>query len=135
MVCVDSLPMLLDSQREAFLSAFDEREDAMNGLLGGAGTVVRDAGPLMASGERIVEMSPEVMASVNRTLEVMQELVAALRDPDAPGGGVFSLGGVVRTGRHHDCETRTPLACPQDRAVLGHSTRRLHHGTAAIPDQ
>jgi len=130
---VDSLPMLLDSQREAFLSAFDEREDAMNGLLGEAGTVVRDASPLVASGERIVEMSPEVMASVSRTLEVMQELVAALRDPDAPGGGVSldvaeyaALVGDVRAATealsealtHADALAETP------QAVIDHATWR-----------
>jgi len=133
MLSVDSLPMLLDGQREAFLSAFDEREDAMNGLLGGAGTMVRDAGPLVASGERIVEMSPEVIAGVNETLEVMKELVAALRDPEAPGGGVSldvdeyaALVGDVRAATealsealtHADALAETP------EAVIDHATWR-----------
>lgn len=87
-VRVDSLPMLLDSQREAFLSAFDARGAEMEGLLAGTGTVLRDAAPLIESGERVAGLSRDAAASLNQTLVAAERMIAALRDTQAPGGAM-----------------------------------------------
>jgi len=83
---VDSLPMLMDSQREAFLAAFDARDETILGLLSETGTLLSDAKPLVESGERLAGLSSEATANLNRTLETTERLLAALRDPNVPGG-------------------------------------------------
>jgi len=85
---VDSLPMLMDSQRVAFLSAFDAREETMSGLLSETRGVVRDAAPLLESGERLAGLANETTASLSRTLEATERLIATLRDANAPGGAM-----------------------------------------------
>jgi hypothetical protein len=85
---VDSLPTTLDAQREAFLSAFDEREGRVRGLMDDAGVVLRDAGALAESGERVAALSTEAAAGLNETLASAERLVASLRDTDAPGGAM-----------------------------------------------
>ena len=85
---VDSIPTLLDEQRQAFLSAFDEREGRMRALLDEAGVVMRDAGALAESGERVAALSTEAAAGLDETLVSAERLVMLLRDADAPGGAM-----------------------------------------------
>lgn len=85
---VDSLPTMLDDQREAFLSAFDEREEGMRTLLDEAGRTMRDASALTESGERVAALSTEAAASLNETLTTAERLIKSLRDADAPGGAM-----------------------------------------------
>jgi hypothetical protein len=85
---VDSLPMLLDDQREAFLAAFDERVESTSTLLSETGAVVREAAPLLESGERVAGLGNEAAIRLTETLEATGRLLAALRDADAPGGAV-----------------------------------------------
>ena len=85
---VDSLPTMLDDQREAFLSAFDEREEGMRALLDEAGRTMRDASALTESGERVAALSTEAAASLNETLTTAVHLIETLRDANAPGGAM-----------------------------------------------
>jgi len=85
---VDELPMLLDDQRAAFLSAFDEREATMSTLLSETGDIVREAAPLIETGERVMGLGNEAAIRLTETLEATGRLLEALRDADAPGGAV-----------------------------------------------
>lgn len=85
---VDSLPALMDDQREAFLSAFDAREETLSSLLFEARTAMADAAPLLESGELIAGLSNEAVERLSRTLEATERLIATLRDASAPGGAV-----------------------------------------------
>jgi len=76
---VDSLPALLDGQREAFLAAFDARETT-------ARTLMADAGTLMASAGTLVDGSQHATASLAAALASAERTIAALRDDAAPGG-------------------------------------------------
>jgi hypothetical protein len=76
---VDSLPSLLDSQREAFLAAFDARESNARTLMADAGLMMENAGALIEGGQHATASLATALASAERT-------VAALRDPSAPGG-------------------------------------------------
>lgn len=76
---VDSLPALLDDQREAFLAAFDAREATARTLMSDAGALIDEAGPLIEDGQLATANLAAALASVERT-------VATLRDESAPGG-------------------------------------------------
>jgi hypothetical protein len=76
---VDSLPALLDAQREAVFTAFDEREATARTLMSDAGALMEEAGPLIAGGQ-------QATASLAAALESAERTVAALRDSSAPGG-------------------------------------------------
>jgi len=76
---VDSLPALLDAQREAVFAAFDEREASARTLMSDAGALMTEAGPLIAGGQ-------QATASLAAALESAERTVAALRDSSAPGG-------------------------------------------------
>jgi hypothetical protein len=76
---VDSLPALLDGQREAFLAAFDARESSARTLMSDAGAMMADAGALIEGGQQATASLAAALASAERT-------VAALRDGSAPGG-------------------------------------------------
>ena len=76
---VDSLPALLDGQREALLAAFDTRESSARTLMTDAGGLITDAGALIAGGQQASASLAAALASAERT-------VAALRDGSAPGG-------------------------------------------------
>jgi hypothetical protein len=76
---VDSLPALLDAQREAVFAAFDAREATARTLMADAGALVAEAGPLIEGGQAATASLAAALASAERT-------VAALRDPSAPGG-------------------------------------------------
>ena len=78
---VDSLPALLDGQREAFLAAFDARESTARTLMSDAGVMIADAGALIEGGQQASASLAAALASAERT-------VAALRDESAPGGAV-----------------------------------------------
>jgi hypothetical protein len=78
---VDSLPALLDDQREAVFAAFDAREATARTLLAEAGALMTEAGPLIEGGEQAGASLAAALASAERT-------VAALRDERAPGGAV-----------------------------------------------
>jgi hypothetical protein len=87
-LAVDSFPMLLDDQREHFLSAFDEREATVRNLLDQASLTMGDAGVLAESGERVAALSTEAAAGLNETLTTAERLVKTLRDANAPGGAM-----------------------------------------------
>jgi hypothetical protein len=76
---VDSLPALLDGQREAFLAAFDAREPAVRTLMADAGTVIDNASALIEGGQQTTASLAAALASAERA-------IAALRDETAPGG-------------------------------------------------
>jgi hypothetical protein len=76
---VDSLPALLDGQREAFLAAFDAREAK-------ARTLMADAGTLMASAGTLVDGGQHATASLAAALSSAERTISALRDDSAPGG-------------------------------------------------
>jgi hypothetical protein len=103
---VDSLPMLMDDQREAFLSAFDEREANLTTLLSETGDVVRDAAPLLESSERVAGLGSETALRLSETLEATERLLLALRDVNAPGGAV-SLDIEAYTGAIDDVRAST----------------------------
>jgi hypothetical protein len=76
---VDSLPAMLDEQREAVFAAFDEREATARTLMSDAGALVAQAGPLIEGGQQATASLAAALASAERT-------VAALRDESSPGG-------------------------------------------------
>ena len=130
---VDSLPMLLDSQREAFLSAFDERDEAIGGLLSEAGTVVRDAGPVVESGERLAGLTKDAAANLSETLETTERLLATLRDPNVAGGplslDIDEYSAIVRDFREatealSEALARTDALSEAPQAVIDHAAWR-----------
>ncbi|MGE0160598.1 MAG: hypothetical protein AB7T31_14405 [Gemmatimonadales bacterium] len=78
---VDSLPVLLDGQRDALFAAFDAREATARTLMADAGTMMAEASALIEGGEQATASLAAALASAERT-------VAALRDDSAPGGAV-----------------------------------------------
>jgi len=76
---VDSLPAVLDEQREAVFAAFDAREATARTLMTDAGALIADVGPLIAGGQ-------EATASLAAALAAAERTVAALRDESSPGG-------------------------------------------------
>jgi len=84
----ESLPALMGSQREALLTAFDDRSATLRTLLREAGAVTRDGRSLAESGERLMTLSNETAATLGETIRAADRLVASLRDPKAPGGAV-----------------------------------------------
>jgi hypothetical protein len=76
---VDSLPALLDDQREAVFAAFDAREATARTLMSDAGSLIDEAGSLIEGGQQATASLAAALASAERT-------VAALRNDAAPGG-------------------------------------------------
>jgi len=123
----------LDSQREAFLSAFDERDEAIGGLLSEAGTVVRDARPVVESGERLAGLTKDAAANLSETLETTERLLATLRDPTVAGGplslDIDEYSAIVRDFREATEALSEALARSDDlaqvpEAVIDHAAWR-----------
>lgn len=91
---MDSLPILLDTQRDAFLNAVDAREGALRDLLEQAEATLASAAALAETGSGTAGAATEAAASLGETLAAAQSLVEVLRDPDAPGGAMSLDVGV-----------------------------------------
>ncbi|MBM4184175.1 MAG: hypothetical protein FJ207_08085 [Gemmatimonadetes bacterium] len=76
---VDSLPALMDEQREAVFAAFDARDATARTLMSDAGALIAEAGPLIEGGQQATASLAAALATAERT-------VAALRDESLPGG-------------------------------------------------
>jgi hypothetical protein len=85
---VDSLPKLMDDQRDAIFAAFDAREASARTLMSDAGELMTSAGTLVESGERLAGISGDVAANVSAAMAAAERTVALLRDADAPGGAM-----------------------------------------------
>jgi hypothetical protein len=85
---VDSLPTILDGQREALLAAFDAREASVRTLVSDVGVMLTEASSVIGGGERLIALSGDATANIAAALASAERTIAALRDETAPGGAV-----------------------------------------------
>jgi hypothetical protein len=85
---VESLPVILDRQRQSLLADLDAREGTLRQLLREASRLAEQGRAAAESGERVMALSDRTAASLGRTILAVNQLLAALRDSTAPGGAV-----------------------------------------------